>query len=715
MRSRVRRTVGALVIVAAGALSVVPAARSVETKSWRLAGRDGFLAATLESVSVSTEGIARLAPALEVVEGLDAAYVWSLLAARDGRLYAGTGTSSDLFVVSGRSATLIDDGVALQIESLAEGPDGTIYAGLAPDATIRAVGRDGAARTFADLPVHHVWGLAVDGSGRLLAATGEPARLYAIDRSGEVELLFEAEGDHMTALAVRGARVFFGVDRGGLVYEWLGDGRARVLFDAPEVEVRALVPTADGSLYAAINRDIAESLGGGSGGAGGGSGSGAGGGPGGGSSPGPVVYRIRADGAVESIWTAPDATIQALVDAGDGTLLAGTGGTKGGLYRLRPDTREASLLARPGPPQVLALAVQGDRLALATGSPGKVYRASLAGSPVGRILSPVHDARQVSDWGVLSWDVPAPASGRVSFRTRSGNTGTPDATWSDWSAPLEEPAGSAIPSPAARFLQWEATLADGAALRSVTTAWVEKNLPPLVSRVTITEQGTPLQRGGDAGGPQPVVQQLPGNVRAEFSIGTQASRQGADDEETVWARRYRILRWEASDPNDDHLTFRLESRRAGDGDWSTLEEEVDDPLYVLDSSRLPDGNYDLRVTASDAKANPPGEARTHARESDRLVIDNTAPEVLDLVVRPVGADSVEIAARLVDNLGPLKSADVTVDGKEWMRTLPLDRVWDEAAEELRVRVALPKTGPVEIQVRLFDRAGNRGFARGSRP
>ena len=47
---------------------------------------------------------------------------------------------------------------------------------------------------------------------------------------------------------------------------------------------------------------------------------------------------------------------------------------------------------------------------------------------------------------------------RSSCSTRSGNTRTPDKTWSDWSKPYTIAAGRAIESPKARYLQWRAVL-----------------------------------------------------------------------------------------------------------------------------------------------------------------------------------------------------------------------------------------------------------------
>jgi len=693
-------------------------AQAVETKGWRTNGREEFLAATLESLSVSSEGRVRVAPALEEVTGIDVAYVWSLVADPSGNVYAGTGNSGEIFRIDGLKGTRVHDPVALQVESMAIDGRGRLLAGTAPDGTIYSVDPDGTAGTRVDLPSAHVWSIGLDRSGRILAATGDPARLYRVDEKGEPSLLFEAEADHFTAMVLVDDAIILGDDRKGLIRRIDADGRARVLHDAAEVEVRALAVGADGSIYAAVNRDIAETLGAANSSAGP-----AGGGTGGSSANrretnpapvGPVVYRIRPDGAVESLWTCPDATIQAMITGPDGSLLIGTGGSSGGVYRLDPITRDWSLLCRPKAPQVLALARVGDVLYLATGAPGRVYRAGLAGSPVGKLLSVVHDARQVSDWGVIRWDHETSEGGRVMLRTRTGNTALPDATWSDWSPLVSEASGSPVASPAARFVQWEAVLNRGATLNSVTLTWAEKNLPPTIGKVTVSDPGATLQRGGDDGGPQPVVQSLPGNVRAEFSVTAQSSRRAATPEESSWARRYRTIRWEASDPNDDALRYRLEYRARGEVDWRLLEESLAEPLYVLDSTRLPDGDWAVRVSAWDTPDNSPGEELVDRRESDYFQVDNASPVIEALTVTARG-DSIEISARFIDSAGSIQLAEFSLDGTEWRPMLPLDRVWDERSEEVRIIVARPDKAGSELSIRAFDETGNKGIGRQSIP
>jgi hypothetical protein len=680
-------------------------ALGVTTKTWKVSGREAFLSADLESLAVTSDGLVTLAPAFDEVKGMEAAYVWSLTAGRDGGIRAGTGSGGVVYAVTRDQARVLHDSPALSIESMAMGRDGTLYAGTAPDALILAIAADGTARTFADLPGRHVWGIQVDGSGRVVAATGDPATIYRIESGGQPTVLYEGTTTHFTSLALLGNTVLAGVDEEGLLYAIEGEGRVRVLMDAKEEEVKALAVTADGTVFAAVNpaSGPAEPPSSGS----------ASSSP----APRPAVYRIRPNGVVEPVWTSPDPNIQALVIGPEGTLLAATGAAEaGGIFRIEPDLLRWSLLGRPGPPQLLSLVSASDALWIGTGSPGRLYRGTLAGSPAGVLLSTVYDAKQVSDWGVLRWLTEGGPGDGVSFRTRTGNSSVPDATWSDWSSAVSDADGSSIASPPGRFIQWEGTFrrSSGAtpALREVTVAFLEKNLAPVIRTLEVSPSGGNLARGGDGGGPQPVIQNLPGNVRAEFSLTNSFSRTAATDDEAAWMRRYRTVRWEASDPNDDPLLYRVEHRGQGENAWRLVKEDLKDPLYVWDTAQVPDGSYKIRVVASDAPQNAPFESRTAEMESDYFTVDNTAPVVDGLTARLEGG-KLKVTARVSDAVGPLKRAEVSVDGGDWEIVHPVDRIFDQKTEEVSVDVEVKGDGEHLVILRAVDATGNIGLGRAS--
>ncbi|GAB4407160.1 MAG: hypothetical protein Kow00123_20050 [Anaerolineales bacterium] len=90
---------------------------------------------------------------------------------------------------------------------------------------------------------------------------------------------------------------------------------------------------------------------------------------------------------------------------------------------------------------------------------GRIYTSSYDPNYVqqGTYLSPVRDTGGITGWGTLDWDATVLAGTSLSFQVRSGNTPAPDASWSDWSAPLVA-SGLPIPAPVGRFVQVRANL-----------------------------------------------------------------------------------------------------------------------------------------------------------------------------------------------------------------------------------------------------------------
>jgi hypothetical protein len=69
----------------------------------------------------------------------------------------------------------------------------------------------------------------------------------------------------------------------------------------------------------------------------------------------------------------------------------------------------------------------------------------------GTYTSAVFDATRLATWGTASWTASLPAGTTVTVQTRSGNTATPDSTWSSWTAVTN---GGQVNSPAGRYLQY---------------------------------------------------------------------------------------------------------------------------------------------------------------------------------------------------------------------------------------------------------------------
>jgi hypothetical protein len=73
----------------------------------------------------------------------------------------------------------------------------------------------------------------------------------------------------------------------------------------------------------------------------------------------------------------------------------------------------------------------------------------------GVYTSKVFDATQTVSWKTVNWTANVPAGTSLVVQIRSGNTATPDGTWSAWAAAT---SGGAVPSPSSRYLQYRVVL-----------------------------------------------------------------------------------------------------------------------------------------------------------------------------------------------------------------------------------------------------------------
>jgi len=93
----------------------------------------------------------------------------------------------------------------------------------------------------------------------------------------------------------------------------------------------------------------------------------------------------------------------------------------------------------------------------------------------GNITSTIFDSGANNTiWNSINWTEYLPAGTNITLATKTGNTSTPDASWSPWSAEVWNEVGSAIQSPIARYIQYRATL---------TT--INRNVTPILSEVNI--------------------------------------------------------------------------------------------------------------------------------------------------------------------------------------------------------------------------------------
>ncbi len=260
--------------------------------------------------------------------------------------------------------------------------------------------------------------------------------------------------------------------------------------------------------------------------------------------------------------------------------------------------------------------------------------------------------------------------------SRSGNTSTPDESWSDWSAPLAAPGK--VTSPAARFVQLRARWkGDGAAsVRGIGVAYVTDNL-----RAIVTEVNTAKGPAAPTPPATPVVTPQEPTRSSAIKIS-----------------------WKTDNPDGDSLRYRLWFRREESPLWRPITRD-DEPIATSDlvwpTEALAEGWYRVRVEASDELANPVGQALKHALDSAPFVVDNTPP-----VIQPLAIAQGRLQGTVTDGVGPIARLEVQIDGKgAWRPITSADGILDEATE--RIDAPLGIQGSHVVALRAFDQAGNQ--------
>jgi len=716
---------------------------------WQVSTEAEFLQGEVENLSVDSYGRLTLGPATSTVYESSAPFLWTVLAAADGSLLVGSGNEGQVFRVDAAgTGTVFFDAEELEVHALAPAPDGGLYVATSPDGKIYRVDAAGKSEVFFDPPDRYIWSLAVDQAGTVFAGTGDKGIVYRIGPDGRGAPFYETKATHVMALAFdRGGRLLAGTESPGRVFQIDASGKPFVLLDTPYSEIRALRVNGQGHVYvaavsgrapaperpptptpeppaqpvASVSTDVVSitiSADASSAQTGtptppaprpqaGGPGTGA-------------IYRILPDGVSDLVWQMRDDVPYDLGFEPDGDVLVATG-NRGKIYRLAGDPLQPTLVTRALVQQVTSLVTERDgRVLFASSNPGKLFRTSAAPADRGTYTSDVRDAQGVATWGAIKWQAAAPAGTTVEISTRSGNTRIADETWSDWSPPYTDDTGSPIASPRARYLQWRAVLkADrdrSPVLTSVTAAYLPRNARPRVTSITIHPPGTVFQRPFPTG--EPEIAGFEGDTPDRRAAALNAPGGAAQNQQPALGRRtYQkgllTFVWRAEDENRDQLTYDVQYRREGDTAWKPLRRGLEDPIFVWDTSSVPNGRYVVQIQASDLPSNAPEAALIGSLESTTFEIDNTPPVItVGAVSRDANRTTIRFEVR--DGESAVQKAEYSLDGDRWQTIYPTDGIADSRFEQFELTIGGDAAARGVI-IRATDALNNVTSARGEAP
>ena len=720
------------------------------THLWTQSRLEEFEKGTPEGVAIGSDGHLRQGPGLSEMLTTPSTFVWSVAVDKNGTAYLGTGSPATVLRIGtqkGEKTFTLFETKELSVQVVRFGPDGALYAATMPagrvyrlnpgaatkqdeanatvvfDSTKLNEAKPGDTKTGTDKgegKSHYIWDMTFDAQGRLYIATGGPGAVYRVDPAkpaAQPEEFFKSDEPHIRSLAwdAKG-NLIAGSEGSGLIYRISPQGKGYVLFDAPRREITSVAVADDGTIYAASVGDKSRNP----------------------LPPLPIqgvgaitftvvqpgslqtanasasvpegseIYALQEGQAPRKLWSGKDEVVYALAARPDGLLVLS--GNRGHIFSIQTNgtfADVAHLDARQG----LSMAKGEGGLLIGTGNTGKLV--FLGAAENHEYASDVLDAGALSRFGRVEVE---PGSTGYDLWTRTGNVEQPVRGWSDW-LPLKD---GAVASPAGRFLQWKAVLKAGGNVGSVGVNYLPVNAAPVVDDLVVATGARLNPQIQQASQQQVVNIMFPSasqSAAASFDAGAAAPLQALKDRTGI------TVRWAAHDDNDDDLTYSLYLRGDGEHVWRLLKRDITDKAYSFDSTRIPDGGYQVKVVASDAPSNSPGDALTGEKVSDRFEVDTTPPVVTALKAeedtapckQPNCPKSVHVTFDAEDAASPIAHAEYSLDAGKWQFIAPVGGLSDSKREHYALVLSASafdgKTGEHLLTVRVYDRYDNVGVAK----
>jgi hypothetical protein len=737
------------------------------THFWRQSDYSDFEKGTAKGVAIRSDGKLVPAPQFAAFSDPNLMYLWALRTDSRGRVYAAGGSDAKVLRFDDPAKpTTVFEAPELSAQTIAFDAQDNLYVGTSPDGKVYRVTPDGQKTVFFDPKAKYIWALALDTQGTLFVGTGDKGEIFAVTPDGKGQLFYQSDERHARSLAFDAkGDLLVGTDPDGLILRIeitraAGSkdqqappraGASFVVYETDKKEVTSLLTDSSGNLYAAAIGEKQRSA-----------------------TPGPQplvppqpaaaaptltaqgavtlalqaaaaaqpppafslfpsttggaqVVKISPGGSRETLWTSREDLVFSMGVSPSGKILLGTG-NKGAIIELQGEGIY-SIVAKTASSQVTCLIPGRDgQFLVGTANPGKIFTLGPAQEAQGSFESDPFDAKIFSHWGRLNWwGENGATQGKVSFYVRSGNTSNPEKEWSPWSGPYRSAGGESVSCPPARFLQWKAVFQvadkrDAPEVSWVSIAYQPENVAPVVDDIAIQDPGVRVQGfsaspGGltTAASVQLKTPQRPGGAAPFPNIGamldsTSKSLKMDVPPQGFEEKGYQSVLWSAHDDNDDDLTFSVYYRGEGEQTWRLLKDKLAQHFYSWDSTTMPDGAYYLKVVASDLPSNPPSQALSNERISERFEIQNTPPRIENLRAETSGA-AAKIRFEAVSSALAITRAQYSVDAGDWLIVFPASGLSDGPKEDYQIELLGLAPGPHTVAVQISDRFDNATAAQ----
>jgi len=682
--------------------------RAVETQKVSDEKYVDFAGGKAEGVTLTSEGTIILSPALKKITDITSAYLWDAAFDQQGNLFISTGDKAKVWKVSTNGETkeffTSDD---TNIFALAINNKGEVFIATSPDGKVLRLDKDGKSSVYFEPKEKNVFAMIFDQDDNLYVATGDKGIIYKVTGENQSSVFFDSDEPNIVSLAWDNDKnLLAGTQGTGLLYRiHPGDKSSYVLLSSNQKEVKRIGVTPDGGIFALVL-----------------DGTGANtptthkspdlntvanimnlqntaapatpapqpipapldsttapgqvenGEPGKGGST--VLHYLAPDGQFQKVWSSKFTGHSLIIR--DSKALVGTG-DDGYLFEIDSQGK-ANLVQKLPSNQITKLAGKDDGTVYLIGSnTGGVWSLLKEKSAEGIFESEVFNSNFFVRWGNLQVEAATPDGSEITIYSRSGNTPTSDKSWSEWK-PVSD---GKIQSPASQYFQYKLVLKGKTSpiINIVSFFYRPANLPPVISNIEILASSYfpfPIQVNAPGMTPAMIAAQISAMQMAintpppsPTDIGAQNAMMQMPKSLGAPTRGLHFALWNAADPNQDNLLYKVSYKMEGDNSWHHLEEQLDAPIFMWDTTGWPDGNYFIKVDADDSLSNLPGEIQSTDDTSRRFQIDNTPP-----VMTNVKISGKQAQFTVTDNLSTIKSVTASTDGLHYFPVAPTQGILD---------------------------------------
>lgn len=665
--------------------------------------------------------------------------LWTMKSAGSNRFVVGTGPEGKVQEVtfnpkdSSYAVKEIADVKEAQAISVLPLAGGELLIGTSPTAAVYLV-KDGKNLARVPLPADSVFDFLSMPDGTVLAATGNPGKIYRLDlkklaKAGVIE--GKISDDH--AIADKGVTVFgeirdsnvrklarltdgqviAGSSPKGNVYSFAATGGTPVILqENHDSEVVDLLPMNDGSFYAGIvltagdairigkpanPKDDAKER-----------------------EPKPAfsgrtsVIRFPVDGFPEMVVTKTGIALYRLGLYKDWLLLAA--GEQGDAFAYDPLSRRSLTFAGSSSSELNDLAALGDGrfLVLRNNAPGLALM-SFIPAKTRELETKRLDLGVSAELGAFRFSRLVgiePSALKLEVRTNFGSDEIEG--WSPWTAMKLRDGGFYADDLRGRYVRFRMQISGSAPdfqIDKATLYDLPQNRRPTLIDFRILSPNLALI---------PAADQPPSATTTLSQLIYPSSRDDGSDKhkgsfmssQIVPQTGAQLIYWTVSDADGDNLAYTFSIRAEKSDTWVDLAVNSPDNYLQFDTGGLAEGIYLTRLTASEQAPRPVKNRLTYSFETDNLLVDRTPPAITaNSIKRSDGLLLISIDGR--DELSLLEGAEFTLNNGVHETVLhPADGILDGKQETFVAEIPEARTaGATSVEIVLYDQAGNSSSTR----